>query len=524
MKKNKRTAITQRFINLLPVCMLLFVVSCAHLPDQENRPVSHAYTDTADTTFAKNFNEMSGSKEGQSVFFLLENGLDAFLARAYLAEYAERSIDAQYYLLHNDLTGRLFIYQLLKAADRGVRVRLLVDDMALGGWDLAASMMDRHPNMELRVFNPFGRNISRTLQFVTRLGSVTRRAHNKSFTVDNLITILGGRNIGNEYFEADPEFSFSDLDVMGFGPVAAEVSDYFDLFWNSDLSYPASRLIPAQSTEEQMEKTRQELNDFVGAQSNSVYMNSLANAELVKIIKNKDGTYYWADSEVLYDQPEKITTSFHDNEEHLATLLSPIMDETTHELIILSPYFVPGKEGTKKLVQLAKKGVRIKILTNSLGSTDVSAVHSGYAKYRKALLRAGIELYELNEQLSDEPKEGKLGSSNSSLHAKVFVFDRKKVFIGSLNLDARAVVHNTEIGVVIDSPEMAQFLSDGFADNINQHAFRLELKWHNNGYQQILWHSIENGKPVIYKKEPHTGYWKRMGVRLMSLLPVESQL
>jgi putative cardiolipin synthase len=246
------------------LAMGLLATGCATLPDNTNRMQSLAYTDTADTTFGKGAATLAAAHPDQSGFHLLGNGLDAFVARAVLAHYAERSIDVQYYLYHNDLVGRLFTDLLLKAADRGVRVRLLVDDMDLADRDLGAAAMASHPNIEVRIFNPFSRNIGRLTQFVTRMGSVTRRMHNKSFTVDNQVAILGGRNIGDEYFDADPDLAFADLDVMAIGPVVKQVSSAFDLYWNSELAYPATALRGKPVTTKKVRSTAQSAERLCG--------------------------------------------------------------------------------------------------------------------------------------------------------------------------------------------------------------------------------------------------------------------
>jgi putative cardiolipin synthase len=241
----------------------LMVGGCATLPENFERPVSHAYTDTSDTSLGEIRRDERTAHPGQSEFLLLGSGLDAFVARAVLADAAGRSIDAQYYILHSDLVGKLFIDFLLRAADRGVRVRLLVDDLQFEDRDLGAAILDSHPNIEVRIFNPFSRNTARFTQFVTRMGSVTRRMHNKTFTVDNQATILGGRNIGNEYFEADPDLDFSDLDVLAIGPVAQKVSASFDEYWNSKLAYPALVLKGKPPTPEEIAQERQNLDQFV---------------------------------------------------------------------------------------------------------------------------------------------------------------------------------------------------------------------------------------------------------------------
>ena len=247
---------------ILVIALSIFVSSCASLPENIDRPVSYAYTDTEDTAFGEGVIKLSADHPDKSGFHMLGNGLDAFVARALLTHYAERSIDVQYYLYHNDLVGRLFTDALLKAADRGVRVRILVDDMDLAGRDIGVAATDSHPNIEVRIFNPFSRETGRTSQYVTRMGSVTRRMHNKSFTVDNQVSILGGRNIGDEYFNADQNFVFADLDVMVIGPAVKDVSFVFDLYWNSELAYPASVITGKQLSPEEVEQKRKSLKEF----------------------------------------------------------------------------------------------------------------------------------------------------------------------------------------------------------------------------------------------------------------------
>ena len=516
-----------RIIILLALMAVFMIGGCATLPEDFERPVSHAYTDTDDTTFGKSIQDDKAARPGESGFLVLGSGLDAFVARAVLAESAERSIDAQYYLYHNDLVGKLFTSYLVRAADRGVRVRLLVDDMDLAGRDLGAAVLDSHPHMEVRIFNPFSRKTSRTSQFVTRLGSVTRRMHNKTFTVDNQATILGGRNIGNEYFEADPDLEFSDLDVLAIGPVADEVSTSFDAYWNHELAYPATVLKGREPTPQEIEERRKELKEFFAQQADSEYMQALRNSDLAKNIKKDNVHFAWGKADVIYDQPEKLLHDFGETQYHLSPQLKPYLDSIKEELIIFSPYFVPGKEGTAFLSELSQRGVRVRIFTNSLSSNDVGIVHSGYSKYRKKLLRSGVELYEMNKRMTRKQrksKKGKTGSSKASLHAKSFVFDRKQVFIGSLNLDPRAVLHNTEIGVVLTSKEIAEGMAKWFDESIEQIAFRLELKKEKDGLERIYWYGMENGEQTVFNVEPYTGFWRRFGVGFMSFLPIESQL
>ena len=513
------------FMSLFTI--LFLIGGCATLPKNFDRPKSYAYSDTNDTRLARALHDEMAAHPGQSGFLLLTSGVDAFVARALLAQRAERSIDAQYYLYHDDLTSRLFTDQLLKAADRGVRVRLLIDDIVLEDGDFGTAVMESHPNIEVRIFNPFNRNASRIIQFVTRLGSVTRRMHNKSFTVDNQTTILGGRNIGNSYFEADPDLDFHDLDVMGVGPVAKEVSVSFDRYWNNQLAYPASVLNGKPSTTEEIKHKRQLLKGFVAQRADSANLKALQDSNLAHNIRHGRVRYHWCEAEVLYDEPEKLVQDFSKTEFHLTPKIEPYFESVQKELIIFSPYFVPGKQVAAFLRHLSERGVRVRILTNSLASTDVAIVHAGYAKYRKGLLRAGIELYEMNQKTRKEErkrKRGKFGSSKASLHAKAFIFDRKQVFIGSLNLDPRAILHNTEIGVVLASKEIASRVADWFDRNIERKTFRLELLTDKDGYEQILWHGLENGEPRVFDVDPYTGFWRRFGVGFMRLLHIESQL
>ncbi|HSO71492.1 MAG TPA: phospholipase D family protein, partial [Thermodesulfobacteriota bacterium] len=438
-----------------------------------------------------------------------------------------RSIDAQYYLYHKDLIGKLFTWQLVQAADRGVRVRLLVDDMDTAGRDLAAAVLDSHPNIEVRLFNPFSRKAGRTLQFLTRWGSVTRRMHNKAMVVDNQTAIVGGRNIGNEYFEADPDLAFGDLDALAVGPVVREISAVFDRYWNSELAYPVAVLKGEPPTDQEIARAQKELKDFVASQVHSEYVQALRHSDLAQQLENKSLKFEWGEARVVFDQPEKLLHDVQDTQYHLAPMLKPYLEDLKKELIIFSPYFVPGEAGTALLNQLAARGVRVRILTNSLASNDVALVHAGYSNYRKALLRGGVELYELNKDLAREESEAKrrwAGSSRASLHAKSFVFDRRQVFIGSFNLDPRSREHNTEIGVVMTVPEIGREMGEWFDRNIAPLAYRLELKKAADGSEQLLWHGLEKGKAVVYTHEPEVGFWTRFWMGFMSLWPIESQL
>ena len=510
------------------ICMLLSVmVACSSLPENSGRTASYAYTDTDSSTLGQVVSGLATEGKADDGFILLGNGLDAFVARAVLAETAERSLDVQYYLFHQDLVGRLFTGFLVRAAERGVRVRILIDDMDMEGRDAALLALDAHPYIEVRIFNPFDRSISRTPQFVTGFGAITRRMHNKSFTADNQMAILGGRNIGNEYFEADPTVVFADLDVLAAGKVVRDVSDAFDLYWNSSATYPVKTISREGVSEKEMQAGYQRLERFMEQQATSNYMTALLNSDLAQQIGDHEVKYFIGDATLVVDDPDKVTSSREASELHLVTRLAPYFEQVRDELIIISPYFVPGDEGVGFFTTLVNRGVRVRILTNSLSSSDVGVVHAGYANYREALLRAGVELYEMNRKLTRaqrKQKKGENSSSSGSLHAKTFVLDRERVFIGSLNLDPRSFYENTEIGLVLEQREIASQMARYFDSDVIADAFRLELSIDEDGDERLLWHGYEEGSPVTFDVEPYTSFWRRLGIGFLRLLPIESQL
>ncbi len=510
---------------LILVCAML-LTGCAKLPDNYERTTSFAFEPDAESKLYETAVKVVGPDLKESAYLLLGNGLDAFVARAVLARVAEKSIDAQYYLLHNDVVGKLFINELLEAADRGVRVRLLVDDMDMEGREFGTAVLDSHPNIEVRLFNPFGRNTGRFLQFITGFGEQTRRAHNKSFTVDSIATIIGGRNIGNEYFVADPGMAFVDLDVMAIGPAATLVNGSFDIYWNHELSYPISLFVDSPPTPEQVAERTRAFKDFIAEQKDSVYMQELQHSNLATSLHEYSVELLPGKGHVVWDNPSKLASYDEDSDMMLRDLV-PYLNSVEKELLIISPYFVPGKKGTAFFKKLRDRGVRVAVLTNALSSTDVAVVHAGYANYREKLLDMGVELYELNRDLPDNDrsyKDWKFYQSKASLHAKCFIIDRQKTFIGSLNLDPRSVIHNTEIGIVIDSEEIADKITSFMDEEMEELAFRLELVPGSAGTKHILWHGIVDGEQKTLTTEPYSGFWQRFTVGLMRLLPIESQL
>lgn len=519
----------KKIIRAFVVFLLLLTAGCAGLPPNTDREVTRAYTDTGDTKLGMASARLKEQRRGKSGFYLLSNGLDAFVARVLVADAAERSLDLQYYLYHNDLVGSMIAYSLLKAADRGVRVRVLLDDMGLAGRDLSIARLASHPNIQIRIFNPFSRNYFRTVQFLTRFGDVTRRMHNKSFTADNALTIVGGRNIGNEYFDADPAMAFGDLDVVAIGEAVSGVSDSFDEYWNSPLAYPIETLTGSAGDQEELDQLRPLWQEYMEEQKETEYHQALLNSNLANMLRDeKRVVYEWGEAVVVSDKPEKITSSIKARELHLAPQLEPAFDQLKEELIILTAYFVPGRKGVEFLKSLTAKGIRVRILTNSMASTDVPLVHAGYSKYRKALLQAGVELYEIKKKIFWNEKEKKREGrsfSKASLHAKAFIFDRKKLFIGSLNLDPRSFDQNTEIGIVFDSPKMADDLRRNFDRDIAEKSYTLSLDYDDDvGYDLLHWTTQEEGEEKVYTFEPGVSIWQKILLNFAFLLPIESQL
>jgi len=512
-------------IILIGFC-LLWASGCAGLPKNVNLNPSHVISDGQDTALGRTFAEKLIDHQGQSGIFLLNNGLDAFVGRAILARIAERSIDLQYYEFHQDTVGHLLINELLMAADRGVRVRVLIDDMYGSDADDVWTALDAHPNIEVRLFNPFSRSVPKSLQWITRFKDLNHRMHSKSFTVDNQVTIVGGRNIGDEYFEANPNVAFVDLDVLAIGAVVPEVSEAFDQYWNSDNSYPASVLVrPAES--EQLAELKNRIELASQEKATVGYVEALKGSELARTLRQGGAKFEWARAMVIYDSSEKKARGENWKAELLMSQLLPYLENVTDELIIVNPYFVPGKKGADRLCKLRQNGVTVRILTNSLASNDVTAVHAGYARYRKKLLRAGVELYELNEDIKRKPGNTHAwvpGLSKSSLHAKTMVLDKKAMFVGSMNLDQRSLNINNEIGILFFNPEIAGEKAQFFNENIEQVAFQLALSTDSAGSESIQWHLKEGDTEIVYGSEPHVGFWKKLKAGLIRLLPVESLL
>jgi putative cardiolipin synthase len=512
---------------VLALALAMLVMGCASLPSGYEHVETRALQDTGSTVLGRAGLEPLQAHPGQSAFRPLPNGVEALVARMVLAEAAERSLDVQYYIWHDDLTGRLFTHALLRAADRGVRVRILVDDVGTKANDETLLSLDAHTGIEIRLFNPVASRTFRGLGMLTDFSRINRRMHNKAFVADNQRAVIGGRNIGDEYFEAHGDVAFGDLDVLALGPVVDEVSDAFDLYWNAPMSIPIGALKgrPGQATE--LAVLREQLAAFAREQADSPYVR-YARSTVAQSLAAGTDSWFWGRGRVVVDDPAKTTRPPEDPEGHLLPQLARVGVQLRKELLIVSPYFVPGDAGVAALNALVQKGVRVTVLTNSLAATDVGAVHAGYRKYREPLLEGGVRLYELKPSAIDygrsKDKSRQISGSHASLHAKTFVFDRRAVFIGSLNLDPRSTQLNTEIGVVSDSEPMAVALADRIEGALDQVAWRVERVVDPGSRARLVWHESTAQGPRLHVEEPGVGAWRQLGVWFLGLLPIESQL
>lgn len=460
----------------------------------------------------------------QSGFLPIIDGIDALALRLLLAQHAERSIDLQYYLIKDDTTGLALVKALLDAADRGVRVRVLVDDIFTRGYDAGLSALETHPNFEVRIINPFNRGaLGRAYSSVTNFSRINRRMHNKSFTVDNRATIIGGRNIADEYFDAREDNNFNDLDVMAIGPIVHEVSAMFDLYWNHEQAQPVPAFIdPPTDIDAAMDTLRGRLTANITAIASSEY------AEAVRKIMtdyfNPDlSGFEWAEYELVYDTPDKMISAEAAGDDMLGSILFEHLQTAESRLIIISPYFVPLDSGVDILSELQHRGVDISVITNSLATNNQLSVHSGYAPSRTPLLQNGIHLYEMKPDARVSSAEVFTGSGvTATLHAKTFLVDEQEVFIGSFNFDPRSAFINSEMGVLIYSPELAQHFSEASgASRLEKNTYTLFL----NQDGKLRWRAINsNNEEVIYDKEPGTSWFQRFKVGFIGLFPIKHQL
>ena len=505
----------------LTLCYLLlvaFLTGCATGPVDYPRTDSFIETDTQDTSIGREVAEWEQAHPGMYGFYPLIGGMDALGARLAMIDAAERTIDAQYFLMKSDDAGLIFVMKLLEAADRGVRVRFLLDDVFTSVDDEVFLLLDQHPNIEMRLFNPLGRGGNKWLNYVGDFQRANRRMHNKSFTVDNSVSIVGGRNIAAEYFELKTGTDFRDADVLVVGSLAEDIGRNFDQFWNHLLSVPMEAFERSHHDLD-LGIARAEAADEFGDAMQSIYAQATG-SELVQYLLDDRVALFPANGEVISDNPEKLLNKVSRDQQVLITRMAEVVASAESEVIVVTPYFIPGADGVEFFRSLTERGVRVIILTNSLASNNHIPVHGAYSRYRRSIIRAGVELYELRVNAVEENGDADRPPIESvTLHTKAIVVDRKYTFIGSLNLDPRAIDINTEMGVLVDSHDMGGALVEPFMGFLPVRSYRVVEDENGN----LRWKAVIDGEEVVEKSEPQSSMWRRFKAFLSKILP-ESQL
>jgi putative cardiolipin synthase len=478
---------------------------CAGLPRHVQKTPSVAFQHPEATTLGR---IVAADEVGKNLsgFRLLSSGEAALASLIALADHAERTLDIQYYIIHEDESTRAFLHHVRLAADRGVRVRVLVDDLNTAGEDRRFMHLSSHANVEVRVFNPFtaGRfsTWTRFVASATDIRRINHRMHNKLFVADDALAITGGRNIGDQYFTLDPRSNFVDLDVVAAGAIVPQLSASFDQFWNSKYAIPIASVASSVDAEANSSTPPIEAQTSVSDR----WLEQELDAQKLDLI--------WAPATVLADKPAKIASETSPEEElTIANDITALMSTAKQDLSIISPYFIPGKQGVALIAKLVENGVKVRILTNSLASTDSPLVDIGYARYRVPLLKLGVDLREMRPKLGQRHvRFHPFRSSNASLHAKALVIDQKIVFIGSLNMDERSAKINSELGLVISSAEMSREVTSLLDDISTDGSYKLQLDRHD----RVEWVSGEGGAQKIWHTEPETSRTERIWLTLLS--------
>jgi cardiolipin synthase C len=507
--------------------LLVVLAGCASSPPVAPKQDSVAVAPVAATPATEYVAaEEQAHPADHSGFRLLTRASNALMSRVALDDQAAQAIDLQTFIFNDDATGRLVAAHLLDAADRGVRVRLLVD--AIDSPDPALfDALDAHENIEVRLFNPFGSRDPGTLstmgQMLREFGRLNRRMHNKSFIVDNRVAIVGGRNIGDEYFDASGDSNFRDLDLLVIGPVVRDASRAFDAYWNDETAVPASAYGSRHNDPGDLARLRPRLERDARRFERSDYADAIV-AELPHgATEVRPGEWFWGRAELVADQPEKVEATVDQPSLRIGPRLREVLEAAQSEVVMTSPYFVPGESDIAQLVGLVGRGVGVRVLTNSLASTDHSTVHGAYAERRHALLEGGVRLFELKPRPEVAPSETAAASGGDvALHAKSFVVDRRYVFVGSLNMDQRSKLLNTEMGVIVDNPELAQAVARWFESATTPaNAYEVVVE---PGGSNLRWVTGEGGQRVELSREPEAGLRRRTKALLARLLPVDNLL
>jgi cardiolipin synthase C len=484
------------------------------------RAVSTAFEDPASTRLGQFFGPAADEHPGLSGFSLLSHGREAFIVRLALVDLAERSLDMQYYVWDGDTTGRIIVDHVMKAADRGVRVRLLVDDPFYKASDSVKAALDAHPNVEIRLFNPLTNRSWSALDLIVDFARVNRRMHNKLMVADNAAAIVGGRNIGDIYYGVNTIANYRDLDVLAVGPVVRDLSAVFDRFWNGPSTVPIAAIVDRAHGAADLDAILMRLREAIAAAGYPYPIDQDLDELAAQGAELRDNLV-WAHGRIIADDPETIARG--EESDDVVKFIRGRVAQLKEELLVESPYFVLPAVAQATVKALHERNVRVRVLTNSLASNDMLPAHSGYAKTRKPLLENGMELYELRPD-TDAFRPGwslLSGRSPAALHTKAMAFDREAVFIGSFNLDPRSAVINTEAGLYIESPELAERLAAYMATGVvPANSYRVLLE--PDG--KIVWETVRDGKTVRYRDEPETGFRRRFVAGLLKLLPIDSQL
>jgi cardiolipin synthase C len=489
---------------------------------------SYALPDPGTTPLGRAMASDQAAHPGKSGFHLLAYDLEALVARVALADAAQRTIDVQYYIYDSDAAGSILTEHLLAAADRGVRVRMLIDDYNVHD-DRELVDLCANPNIQVRIFNPVGwrSGLFRLPEYLLDFRHSDHRMHNKLFVVDNEVSILGGRNIGNDYFDLDTDNAFRDFDVLEVGPVTRQASAVFDEFWNSQWAVPAPDLAGRRPTAADLAWARRRIASRLAGAGEFERLYAATRRSYLENLES-DGELVWAPGRIVAEPPRKIADSSPATDE-VADQLGREWRQTRREVLIEAAYFVPGRTGLDTFRRLRARGVKIRLLTSSLEATDVPIVYCAYRNYRKALLRAGVDLYEFKlhgPRVKSAAKWYRLGPSYMALHSKVMVFDRRRVWIGSFNLDPRSAKLNTEIAVVVDSPALAAQVEEDIAEDMSP-----ERSWHvrlvprpDGQGERVAWTGEQGGRPATLFHEPAS--WRaNLGAFFLSLIPgLEGQL
>jgi cardiolipin synthase C len=498
----------------------VFTACAARRRAEYPRTASRAFDEPASTRLGQFFGPAVDEHPGLSGFGLLSHGRDAFIVRLALADLAERSLDMQYYVWDGDTTGRIIVDHVMRAADRGVRVRLLVDDPFYKASDSVKAALDAHPNVEIRLFNPLANRRWSVFDFIVDFGRVNRRMHNKLMVADNAAAIVGGRNIGDIYYGVNTIANYRDLDVLAVGPVVRDLSGVFDRFWNSPSTVPIAAIVDRAHGAADLDAILIRLREEIAAADYPYPIDQDLDRLAGQGTELRDDLV-WAQGRIIADDPETIARGKESDE--VVSFIRGRVAELKEELLVESPYFVlpAGAQATVKA--LHERNVRVRVLTNSLASNDMLPAHSGYAKTRRRLLENGMELYELRPDTDAFRPGWSLSSKRSSaaLHTKAMAFDREAVFIGSFNLDPRSAAINTEAGLYIESPELAERLTAYMATGVvPANSYRVLL----DPDGEIIWETVRDGQRVRYRDEPETGFRRRFVADLLKLLPIDSQL